>query len=90
MGRVKCFTVEGVRCWFWPNDHGVPHFNAEKPGQWYYKVYFLQSGEKMLVKVTCRLRNRMSRSDRQAICEEAESHRAELLREWESKVYHDN
>jgi hypothetical protein len=90
MGRVECFTIEGVRCWFWPDDHGVPHFNAKKAGQWYYKVYFLQSRDQMLVEAASGLRNRMSRGHREAICEEAESHRAELLREWESKVQHDN
>ncbi|MGN6726648.1 MAG: DUF4160 domain-containing protein, partial [Tepidisphaeraceae bacterium] len=42
MARLTCFSIPGITCWFWPNDHKPPHFHAKRNGQWEVRVYFLR------------------------------------------------
>jgi len=85
MGRVEAFTLAGVECWFWSNDHNPPHFNAKRKGQWCFKVFFLQPRERMLERVKG-LQGRISARDRKELCNLGEEHRDALLKEWEKKV----
>lgn len=89
MGKVDCFNLVGVECWFYSQDHRPPHFHAKKPGQWHFRVWFLQDSDAMLERETGP-RGHLSASDRKALQQAASSHRAELLQEWERKVKHDD
>ena len=89
MGRVECFSIEGVTCWFWSQDHNPPHFHAKKRGVWHFRVWFLQTGDAMLERVSGP-RGRISPDDRGMLRQMAAEHRAELLDEWERKVKYDD
>ena len=85
MGRVECFTITGVECWFWSQDHRPPHFHAKKAGQWHYRVWFMNKEGCMLERAEGP-KGRISASDRKLLQEAAVRHRAKLLRQWEKKV----
>ncbi len=85
MGRVKAFELVGIECWFWSDDHNPPHFNAKRRGQWCFKVFFLRAKEQMLERERGP-RGEISARDRRDLCRLAETHRLELLKEWERKV----
>jgi hypothetical protein len=85
MGKVDCFYIRGVDCWFWSRDHKSPHFNAKKKGEWYFKVFFLKPKEQMLDRVKGS-RGRVSKADRKMLCQQAKENRKKLLTEWEKKV----
>jgi hypothetical protein len=84
MARVKAFAVDGVRMWFWSNDHAPPHFHAASDdGSWEVAVQFLLRGAEMFE----RLRPpgaRMRRVHRTGIIEGVERCRGALLIEWEA------
>ena len=42
MSRVESFSVPGVECWFYSNDHRPPHFHARRRGEWSVRVFFLE------------------------------------------------
>ena len=50
MGKVAAFTIPGVRCWFWSNDHDQ-HFHAQYGDDWQVKVNFMEEDEDKLFKV---------------------------------------
>lgn len=89
MGEVACFRIEGVRCWFWSQDHRPPHFHAKKRGEWHFKVWFMRKQAAMLERMP-ELRGRISAPDRKALQQMAADYRAKLLQEWEQKVKHDD
>lgn len=89
MGKVDCFTIEGVTCWFWSQDHRPPHFHAKKRGQWHVRVWFLREETTMLEQMS-ELQGRISTHDRRTLQRMAAGHRDELLGEWERKVCHDD
>jgi hypothetical protein len=84
MGKLECFRISGVDCWFYSNDHRPPHFHAKRRGQWEVRVYFLRARRDMVelkwVARGCRF------TETTAICDLAEAHRDKLLEEWEKKV----
>lgn len=84
MGRISCFSIEGIQCWFNSQEHIPPHFHAKKRGEWEFRVYFQKSETEMLeVKW---LAGRISKQDKRSLCNMASTFRAELLKEWEEKV----
>jgi len=87
MGEVECFHIEGVKCWFWSQDHKPPHFHSKKRGEWYFRVWFLRKQAAMLERRPGP-RGRISALDRKALQQMAADHRAKLLQEWEQKVKH--
>jgi hypothetical protein len=88
MGKVSSFTIPGVDCWFYSHEHRPPHFHARRKGQWHVRVFFLMPESGMIEQVQGHA-SRMTKADRKALCEMAALHRAELLGEWEQKVYCD-
>lgn len=84
MPKIKCISVAGIELWFWSDDHNPPHFHAKRAGQWEVKVKFLESGSGMLEVVWAK--KAMSKQDRRQLIVEVESHRQEILKEWEAKV----
>jgi len=81
MAELKCFSIAGVKLWFWSNDHEPPHFHAKVSGDWEVAVYFLELEEHML-EVKWRKRA-MSAQHRKALLRMAAAHRMELLQEGE-------
>ena len=85
MGKVSCFSLEGIDCWFWSQDHRPPHFHAKKEGQWEVRVNFLKIKDEMIERIKG-LRGHISSTDANALTDMAKQYRAELLKEWEKKV----
>jgi hypothetical protein len=85
MGKVSCFKLDGVECWFNSQEHRPPHFHARKKGHWHVRVYFQKTKDDMIERATGP-RERMSSKDANALTDMAERCRAELLKEWEKKV----
>jgi hypothetical protein len=89
MADLICFTIPGLKLWFYPNDHEPPHFHAKRKGEWEFKILFLEGRGGMFELVWAATKKKqMSKNDREALCERVEAHRLELLREWEEKVNH--
>ena len=84
MGKVDCFNIEGVDCWFWSDDHEPPHFNAKRKGEWEVRVFFMKTKAKMIEPT--KWSGRISQADRRALRDRTEQHREDLLEEWEEKV----
>jgi hypothetical protein len=88
MGRISCFGLEGIQCWFNSQEHKPPHFHAKRRGEWEVRVHFLKSRTEM---VEVKWQNeRISRQDRKNLCDKAKTYRPELLKEWEEKVRYDD
>jgi hypothetical protein len=81
MALVKAFTIPGVRCWFYSNDHDPPHFHAKRDGQWEVRIRFLENAGAM-IEFVWRNAN-MSRHDRKELTDLSSAHRDALLQEWE-------
>lgn len=86
MGSVDSIAVAGLELWFNSNDHLPPHFHAEKTGEWEVRVYFLREQREMFETKWTARRGRPSRGDLKELATLVETHRAELLAEWEQKV----
>jgi hypothetical protein len=79
MGRISCFGLEGIQCWFNSQEHKPPHFHAKRRGEWEVRVHFLKSRTEM---VEVKWQNeRISRQDRKNLCDKAKTYRPELLKE---------
>ena len=81
MAVVRAFAVEGIKCWFWSDDHEPPHFHAKKAGEWEVQVYFLLDPGQMIEVVWTA--KRPAAKTLAAITSRAEQHRVELLEQWE-------
>lgn len=82
MAKLKCFSIAGMKLWFWSNDHLPPHFHAKIEGAWEVAVRFLEGEENMF---EIKWRRRPFRSHhRKTLLQMVAEHRAELLQEWES------
>jgi Domain of unknown function (DUF4160) len=79
-------VVAGIELWFNSNDHLPPHFHAEKPHEWEVRVFFLREAREMFEVVYTNRRGRPNKSDVREISQQAETHRAELLEQWERAV----
>jgi hypothetical protein len=87
MAKLKCFLINGLDLWFWPNDHDPPHFHAKRKGEWELRVKFQESRENMLeIKWRRTKKTSISTRDRKSLAEMVEKHRLEILKEWEQKV----
>jgi hypothetical protein len=89
MGEVGCFHIEGIKCWFYSQDHRPPHFHAKRRGEWCFRVWFLEKQTAMLERRPGP-KGRVSTEDRKILQRMATEHRDELLLEWERKVKHDD
>jgi hypothetical protein len=85
MGKVSCFDLEGIYCWFNSLEHRPPHFHARRKGQWHVRVFFLNAESNMIERAKGP-EGRMGKNDRNALCEQARLNREKLLGEWEQKV----
>jgi hypothetical protein len=87
MAKLKCFSMSGVDLWFYPNDHAPPHFHAKRKGEWELRVKFLEERETMFeMKWRKSKKASISAQDKERLVKMVESHRLEILKEWEQKV----
>ena len=91
MAKLKCFTIDGVELWFFPDDHLPAHFHAKRKGHWEVRVYFQEgTTDKMVsVKWLKDKRKGVPRADTKLIETIVKAHRADILKEWEEKVQPD-
>lgn len=83
MGKVDCFDIPGLYCWFWSNDHEPPHFHVKRQGEWEIKVKFLEDGAEMFEKEWGVMPSgKILRELKKAVVQ----NRANLFVEWEKKV----
>ena len=82
MATVTAFQIEGLKIWFWSDDHEPPHFHIKRSGEWEMRVSFL-SGKDQMVEIMRWSKKSPSAKLQDEICTLAETHRAALLRQWE-------
>ncbi len=81
MANVTAFQIEGLKIWFYSDDHIPPHFHVKKSGEWEVRVCFmLDKDEMVLLKWSNR---RIPGKVLKKICDLAEEHRVALLTQWE-------
>lgn len=81
MATVEAFQIDGMKLWFWSNDHEPPHFHAKRSGEWEVKVHFLVDPEAM-VEITW-WKKKPSRRVMKKLTALAEERRTALLEQWE-------
>jgi len=87
MAELKCFSISGMKLWFYSNDHEPPHFHAKRKGEWELRAKFLEEGESMFEVVWRKSkRTAIPARDKQSMIEMIEVYRLEILKEWEQKV----
>lgn len=80
MATVAAFQIAGLQIWFWSNDHEPPHFHAKRPGEWEVKVSFMLAQEEMIELLG---NGRPSAKELNNLIDLAETHRLELLEQWQ-------
>jgi len=88
MGRVDCFDLAGIECWFNSEDHLPQHIHVKKVANWEIRVYFLTCTHGHLdfdVKWQATQRGPSSKECK-VILEAVPQYRVELLDEWTRKV----
>jgi D-hexose-6-phosphate mutarotase len=85
MGKVSCFNIDGIYCWFNSQEHRPAHFHAKKRGHWHLRVYFQETKDEMIERAKGP-RERVSSADAKVLTDMAQRYRAELLEEWGKKV----
>jgi hypothetical protein len=84
MATLECFSIPGLKLWFWSNDHNPAHFHAKKEGTWEVRVFFLEASSNMFEAVWGD--KAFSAKDRRALEAMVETCRDKILKEWEEKV----
>ena len=83
MATVNAFRIEGLKLWFWSDDHDPPHFHAKKQGEWEGKVKFMLPQEEMIEVLRSTKHGQPSAKVKKLLTSQSEAHRAELLVELE-------
>ena len=78
MAVVEAFSLGGIHCCFYSNDHEPPHFHAKRQGEWHARVHFLLS-ETEMIEV---LWGKMKGADRRRIIKSVEARRLQLSQQW--------
>jgi hypothetical protein len=82
MAKFEAFTIPGIHLTIPSGDHEPPHLHARKPGEWSAKVY-IQASRSNMIELIRPPGATIKGRDRRAIIDAVETHRAELLAEWE-------
>ncbi len=88
MGRVDCFKLSALLCWFNSNDHLPHHIHVQKGRDWEIRVYFLRSTKKTLsfdIKWQSTKHGPTAKDIKEILAAVLE-HREQLLDEWQLKV----
>jgi hypothetical protein len=80
MATVTAFTVNGLKIWFWSNDHDPPHFHVKRNGEWEVKIKFMLDQSRMVENLS---RKGPSKSVLKELTKLAEKHREKLLKQWQ-------
>ncbi len=78
MALVTAFQIDGLKIWFWSNDHEPPHFHVMRRANWEVKVSFMLDPAKM-IEIQW---GSPSQSELKALIRLAEKHRLDLLEQW--------
>jgi hypothetical protein len=81
VANVQAFQIDGIKLWFWSNDHDPQHFHAKRDGEWEIRVFFLLDAESMFE--VAWERKTPSRKVLKELALLVEEHRASLLEQWE-------
>jgi hypothetical protein len=81
MPTVEAFEIEGLKIWFWSDDHEPPHFHVKRSGEWEVKVHFLLDPAEMMKIVWTK--KKPASKVLKSLTALAEEHRAALLAQWE-------
>jgi len=81
MVTVSAFQIEGLKLWFWSNDHEPPHFHVKKAGEWEVKISFMLDQSEM-VEVEWSKKH-LSQKVLKQLTKLAEEHRVALLIQWQ-------
>lgn len=82
MVTVSAFQIEGLKLWFWSNDHEPPHFHVKKAGEWEVKISFMLDQSEM-VEVEWSKKH-LSQKVLKQVTKLAEEHRVALLEQWQN------
>lgn len=82
MATVNAFQIDGLKIWFWSNDHEPPHFHAKRKGEWEVKVCFMLDQAEM-IEVMAWSKRRPTKTMLKSLTASAAKHRVELLKQWQ-------
>ena len=89
MGKIDCFTLSGLECVFYSNDHLPHHFHVIKESKWEVRVMFMLTKETGYLKyevVWKKDKRGPSSSELTLVCDMVLQHKQSLLKEWDQKV----
>jgi hypothetical protein len=89
MGKVRCFSIPGFECVFYPGDHLPHHFHVIKEGKWNIRVKFLLTTEAANLNFEFKWKKDKkgpSSKELHQIGEKVILHKAAILKEWEAKA----
>ena len=84
MAKLKCIAVDGVRLWFWSDDHNPPHFHAKRAGEWELKVKFMESSTAEMFELV--KGNKVPTAYTKLLEKLVTENRLSILDEWEKSV----
>jgi len=82
MATVEAFEIDGLKIWFWSNDHEPPHIHAKRSGEWEVKVSFMLDPTGMIA-VESWSKKTPPKKVLRALTSLAEEHRVALLEQWQ-------
>ena len=93
LGKLDCFSIQGLELFFYSNDHLPPHFHVKKVGEWEVRINIETSTEANGLDLSYVFPKRQGRNFRgisgqqqRQILKLIVDHRLEILEEWNLKV----
>jgi hypothetical protein len=88
MGKIKCFSINGLEIIFHPDDHTPHHFHVIRRGEWEIRVFFMltNAGELMYSVEWTKTKSAPASKILREIKEMVLKNQAEILKEWTLKV----
>lgn len=88
MATVEAFKFDGLKLWFYSNDHRPPHIHVKRSGQWEIRVNFLGCTADHLDCTVVRIVSGKgpTKQERKQLLMLVLKYRVELLEEWSAKV----
>ena len=82
MATVEAFQIDGLKIWFWSNDHEPAHFHAKRSGEWEVKVSFMLDQSEM-IELEIWSKKTPAKKVLKELTSRAEKHRVALLKQWQ-------
>lgn len=83
MATVESFEIDGLKIWFWSNDHEPPHFHAKRNGEWEVRASFMLDRSEM-IEIESWSKKTPSKKMLKKLTSLAEKHRGALLTQWQA------